>query len=176
LLRSRSQHALTAPGAATTNGGPALTAGSAPRREADPRAGGSRPAGLLLLVLLLLGATTSIAALLPAPALLLLRQLKMLLLLRLLLLRRCSRRGWTAGRPAAFGGGDQRCGGQHLRLIGHAQLLEGELIKGFIKGDVLGAGDDVLGVAEFGVNTPQQIQHQGGLGDGMTNFTQDVGS
>jgi len=175
LLRSRSQHALTAPGAATTNGGPALTAGSAPRREADPRAGGSRPAGLLLLVLLLLGATTSIAALLPAPALLLLRQLKMLLL-RLLLLRRCSRRGWTAGRPAAFGGGDQRCGGQHLRLIGHAQLLEGELIKGFIKGDVLGAGDDVLGVAEFGVNTPQQIQHQGGLGDGMTNFTQGVGS
>jgi len=162
LLRSRSQHALTAPGAATTNGGPALTAGSAPRREADPRAGGSRPAGLLLLVLLLLGATTSIAALLPAPA--------------LLLLRRCSRRGWTAGRPAAFGGGDQRCGGQHLRLIGHAQLLEGELIKGFIKGDVLGAGDDVLGVAEFGVNTPQQIQHQGGLGDGMTNFTQGVGS
>ena len=94
----------------------------------------------------------------------------------LLLLRRCSRRGWTAGRPAAFGGGDQRCGGQHLRLIGHAQLLEGELIKGFIKGDVLGAGDDVLGVAEFGVNTPQQIQHQGGLGDGMTNFTQGVGS
>ena len=77
LLRSRSQHA--------------LTAGSAPRREADPRAGGSRPAGLLLLlllVLLLLGATTSIAALLPAPALLLLllRQLKMLLLRR-----RCSR-------------------------------------------------------------------------------------
>ena len=125
------------------------------------------------MLLLLGGAATAIAALLPAPALLLLlRQLKMLLLL----LRWCSRRGWTAGRPAAFGGGDQRCGGQHLRLIGHAQLLEGELIKGFIKGDVLGAGDDVLGVAEFGVNTPQQIQHQGGLGDGMTNFTQGVGS
>ena len=86
LLRRRPQQALTAPGAATTSGGPARTSWSAPWRETEPRAGGSRPAELLLL---LAGAATAIAALLPAPALLLL----WMLLLRLLLRWRCSGRG-----------------------------------------------------------------------------------
>ena len=42
---------------------------------------------------------------------------------------------------------------------GYEVLVEGELIKGFIEGDVLGAGDDVLGVAELGVDAAQQVQH-----------------
>ena len=89
LLRRRPQQALTALGASTTSEGPARTSWSAPWRETEPRAGGSRPAELLLL---LGGAATAIAALLPAPALLLLLLL-WVLLLQLLLRWRCSGRG-----------------------------------------------------------------------------------
>jgi len=98
-------------------------------------------------------AAATIAALLLAPT------LPLLLLLWWLLLWRHSGGRGAVGRSIARGGGDQCCRGQYLRLVGQAQLLEGELIKGFIEGDVLGAGDDVLGVAELGVDAVQQVHH-----------------
>jgi hypothetical protein len=95
----------------------------------------------------------------------------------LLLLLSATRGGGGAAARGATGGSrasDQCRGRRNLDLVREAQFLEEELVASVGEGEVVG-GDVVGGVGEFLVQSAEQIEDKGRLGDGLVDVAQLVG-
>jgi hypothetical protein len=150
-----------------------------PRIDANPWASG---VGRTVLLLLLVAAAAA-AALAKVGLLALLLPAVALLLPRLLVLhpKLLGRRGTGATGTCAAGRRGGGCGGDvegsglyHLALLSQPQFLEGEHVEGAseVHGGVTGA--DVAGGAEAGIGTTEEVEHRGGVVDGLADITKAI--
>jgi hypothetical protein len=147
-----------------------------PWMDANPWASGVGRTVLLLLV----AAATALAKLglrallLPVAALLLPR---LLVLHPKLLGRRCTGAAGTyaaGGRRGGCGGDVEGSGLYHLALLSQPQFLEGEHVEGAseVHGGV--TSDDVAGGAEAGIGAVEEVEHHGGVVDGLADITEAI--